>query len=169
MGEEELYKYLSTFDCGDEKINSYLVDNAVMDEKRWLSRTYLFISAEENNRDIRGFFTILQKSIIINEQVALSKSMTRKLNPDGDNIAQCRLVGQLGRSLKSEKGFGAVMLGYAVSLSNELAKREGCRVVRIDCTPGKLEGYYADHGFITASMNEDKDLAQMILLLDKLQ
>ena len=168
MDEKELSKYLSTFDSADEKINSYLVDNAVTDEIRWRSRTYLFISSEGNNRDILAYFTILQKSIMIDEQVTLSKSMTKKLNPDEDNIAQCRLIGHLGRSTKTEKGFGAVVLGYAVSLSNELAKREGCRVVRIDCTPGKLEEYYADHGFITASMNNDKDLAQMILLLDKI-
>jgi len=107
---------------------------------------------------------------MINEQVTLSKNMTKKLNPDEDNIAQCGLISQLGISVnKTKSGFGAEVLGCVISLSNELVKREGCQVIRIDYLPGKLEEYYGKYGFITASMNNDKNLAQMILLLDKLQ
>jgi len=164
-----LEECLSNFSCiqGGDDVKNYLVKNAIVDEKRWVSKTYLFIS-DDLQKNILGYFTVSLKYIMVSDGLQLSKNSIKRLNPDSNSIAQCRLIGQLGRSTHAEKGFGTHILRYAIGMMRQFAKKEGCRTLRIDCANNKkLMEYYVKHGFRPISKNKDNDLIQMITMLDR--
>jgi hypothetical protein len=166
FGEEATKEFLLTFSCTDgDEVERYLHNTAIMDEKRSLSRTYLYIS-RDGKEEILAYFTIAPKYISMDGSVKLSSKLTRTLNPDKKKIAQCRILGQLGRSDISDKGTGKVTLGFALCIMNRLNVIEGCRAVRLDCKPDdKLISYYKSFGFIDAGLNSDNDLHQMVLIM----
>lgn len=52
----------SNFDCGDEEINTYLRDLAVVAEEEGFSKAFLMLS-ESNQDQIAGFYTLSNSSI----------------------------------------------------------------------------------------------------------
>jgi hypothetical protein len=84
----------------------------------------LFVSKDDPT-DILVYLTIAPKCIAVDNGTKLSKTARKKLNPDGGDVSQCRVLGQLGRSTLSEKGFGDIVLGYAVGMMRSLGITEG--------------------------------------------
>jgi hypothetical protein len=79
-------------------------------------------------------------------------------------VAQAYLLGQLVRSKDSPKGFGELLVDFAMKKVKEARGIVGCRVLRLDCAD-ELVGYYERHGFSLIRKNGDKDLNQMVTLI----
>ncbi len=105
------------------------------------------------------------KCIAIPEENLLSRGLLRQCNIDGPSgVAQAYLLGQLVRSKASPKGFGELLIDFAMKKVKEAKSIVGCRILRIDCSDD-LVGYYKGHGFRLIRKNPDKGLNQMIALV----
>ena len=102
------------------------------------------------------------KCIRIPGENLLSRSLLRHCNIDeSTGVAQAYLLGQLARSIDSQKGFGKGLIEYAIGRLREAKKIVGCRIARLDCS-GDLIEYYGDSGFKPIRSNNDGSLVQMI-------
>lgn len=163
-GKEETEKFLSTFSCKKNRdVEIYLRSQAIVDEERWKSRTYLIINPD--SKRILAFFTISTKYVLVGKCLCISKSKIRKLNADEKGIAQSYLIGQLARADDTNQGLGKDVLKRAISTIRKSSMIVGCRTIRIDCRNSEsLIGYYESVGFTDAGANKENDLRQMIFV-----
>ena len=85
---------------------------------------------------------------------------------ESTGVAQSYLLGQLSRSVKSEKGFGSFLMRVAIDNLKIANKAVGCRMVRLDCQDD-LVPYYEQFGFRLVRKNDDGSLNQMITFIDR--
>ena len=162
-GEEILGRMFADYESVyKSSVDDFLSKNSIPMEKRGECRTYIAINP--NDSKIIGFFSIGVRCLQIPDGCGLSKTMLRKLNRSEDNVAQAYLLGQLSRA-EGYKGFGRILIDEALKKIKEAYEIVGCRLVRIDCTD-RLIGYYEEHGFHYVKKNADKDLKQMLMIID---
>lgn len=95
--------------------------------------------------------------------------ISRRLSHHSDNnVAQCYLLGQLGKADYSYKGMGADLLEDAVAIVKQANELVGCRVIRLDCMD-ELIPYYEQHGFtylcVTDPTEDKPSIYQMIQII----
>ncbi len=162
LGEDSVTTLFSGYRAAmDSSVDEFLMDRAVMMEKKQECRTYIAVDIEQGS--MLGFFALAMRCLEIPDECGLSNSMLKKLNRSEGNVAQAFLLGQLSRS-ESMKGFGMTLMDEALTRIREANAIIGCRVVRLDCAD-ELIGYYQEYGFHFVKKNPDKDLNQMIMLL----
>lgn len=162
LGEDGVTTLLSGYKTAkDSSVDEFLMDKAVMMEKKQECRTYIAVDIEHGS--MLGFFTLAMRCLEIPDECGLSNSMLKKLNRSEGNVVQAFLLGQLSRS-ESIKGFGMTLMNEALTRIREANAIIGCRVVRLDCAD-KLIGYYQEYGFYYVRKNLRKNLNQMVMLL----
>ena len=163
-GRDGASSFLRTFiPLTDTKVAEYLYEDAIPMEIRDLSRTYLAFS--NDSRSIQGYVTIGMKCIRIPVENLLSSSVLRQCNIDeSTGVAQAYLLGQLARSINSEKGFGKDLIEYAISRLRKAKEIIGCRVARLDCSDDMVD-YYKKNGFKPICSNGRGNLTQMMIIL----
>jgi len=77
---------------------------------------------------------------------------------------QAYLVGQLAKCDGAEKGFGKMMIEYALAMFTLVKSYIGCRLVRLDCHD-HLVSYYESLGFRHIGKNTDGVLNQMVIFI----
>ena len=166
MDESELQSYLDTFSCSrDSDREDFLHSKAVIFEKKSMARTYLAIIDDM----IAGYFTLSIRCLQVPDDQNISKSLSKRMNIDPDNnVAQCYLLGQLGKADYSYKGMGADLLEEAVAIVKQANELVGCRVIRLDCMD-ELIPYYEQHGFtylcVTDPTEDKPPISQMIQII----
>jgi len=147
----------------DSSTSEFLREYAISMEKRDISRTYLAFSYSD--KTLLGFITISMKCISLPEENLLSRNLLKQCNIDDSiGVAQAYLLGQIARSNRSPKGFGNVLIDYAIGKVREAKGIVGCRVLRLDCANGLIT-YYEKNGFTLIRKNLEKDLNQMIIIV----
>ena len=141
--------------------DDFLVNKAIMMEKKQECRTYIAVDTE--SYDILGYFSLAMRCLEIPDDCGLSNSMLKKINRSEEKVSQAYLLGQLSRC-KHMKGFGKVLLNEAMARIKEANAIIGCKLVRIDCDD-RLVQYYEGLGFFWVKKNDDKDLNQMITII----
>ena len=164
IGEESASDILSRFVCSkDHDREVYLHRNAIMMEKKAMSRTYIAIA--DNDR-IVGYFSVGMKCMSVPDDILISNSLRKRLNVNSETgIAQMYLLGQLARSDDSESGIGERLLSDALDVIHRAFVAVGCRAVRVDCTDDLVD-YYVRHGFTFINRNGDDDLNRLVIILD---
>ena len=157
-----LKKFICTRDSDRE---DFLHSKAVIFEKKSMARTYLAIIDDM----IAGYFTLSIRCLQVPDDQNISKSLSKRMNIDPDNnVAQCYLLGQLGKADYSYKGMGADLLEDAVAIVKQANELVGCRVIRLDCMD-ELIPYYEQHGFtylcVTDPTEDKPPIYQMIQII----
>lgn len=164
--EEKVQSLLGTFRCTrDHDREAFLLNRAVMFEKKGLGRTYIAVSGDA----VVGYFTLGIKCMRIPDDTPFSANTRKKMNIDPTTgVAQSYLLGQLGRSDDSRKGLGACLLRDAIDIVKQANGLVGCRVLRVDCTDDLLD-YYRKHGFVLVTRSDYAEgmgqLNQMIMII----
>lgn len=163
-GDQETMAMISDFVCTkDHDREVFLRENAIMMEKKAMSRTYVAVTEDVR---IIGYFTVGMKCMSVPDDVPISVSLKKKLNVNNETgIAQMYLLGQLARSDDSEQGVGAKLLDDALDIIHQAFVAVGCRAVRVDCADD-LVHYYRDHGFTFINRNPDDDLNRLVTIID---
>jgi len=160
--EERVSKMLSSFSCEkDRDVESFLREKAIVQEKKQISRTYLIFTSERN--EIAAYFSIAISSMDVTD-LECSNELRKKMNIN-NKLAQSYLIGQLGRSDGSPKGLGKFMILSAIERIKDANLKVGCRVIRLDCR-SPLVKYYNENGFILAGRDKERDLNQMVRIMD---
>lgn len=154
-GDDELYtEALSRFKACHEGTDVELFLKNKAFSNMLMSKSITYLSVDGYNGHILGYYTIALSFIPIVNTDEVSKSLKKKLKtveidcyPDIE-VATTYLIGQLGRSEESEKGFGKVLLQEAIDKIREISLVIGCRSIRIDCKDDpRIIEYYRSNGF----------------------
>lgn len=165
--EENLNQILSRFVCTrDHEREDFIRNLSLIFEKKGLSRTYIAFAEDSS---ILGYFSLGIKSIRVPDDTPASMSTRKKMNIDPvSSVAQSYLLGQLGRSDNSPKGFGEELLRNALDIIRNANDLVGCRVLRVDCSDDLVE-YYTEHGFKYITKSEWNEythtINQMIMII----
>jgi len=163
MSPEVLSKTLSSFSCKrDVDVESFLKEKATVQEKKNVSRTYLVFSRASN--EIMAYFTLAISNMDASG-LKCSKNMEQKMNIN-KGLAQCYLLGELGKCDEAPKGLGRFAMDQAMDRILAANLNVGCRLFRADCKDA-LREYYEDNGFTFAGRNKDNDLMQMVRIIGK--
>ena len=128
---------LSSFDCGVERLNRWLVERAKANEDKLASRTYV---VKQGGRVV-GFYAISTASIFH----ADATGSVRRNMPDPIPVI---LLGQLGvdRSMQGKR-LGVNLLQDALLRILEVSKVIGTRVVTVDAISDEARAFYLRFGF----------------------
>lgn len=133
--------FLSTFDCGDSRLNDWLQQNALQNEEKKASRTYLIFTDKGH---LAGFFSICANSL--NHE--LTNASFRRNKPDPIPVV---LIGRLAVDQRYQGcGLGSAMLNRAVDLSRQIAKIAGAVFVAVHPISESASRFYQQFGFKAA-------------------
>lgn len=142
----------------------FLKEQAIIMEKKGMSRTYLALDSKDTKR-ILGYVSIGLRCMLVPEDTGISNGFSKKMNIDPESkVAQSYLIGQLSRSINASNGLGRMLLKESLKMFDKANLIVGCRLVRVDCSDD-LVNYYKDCGFNWVTKNKTKDLNQMAYIL----
>ena len=134
-----------------------------MDSKSSSARTFL-VSKEDSGQFV-GFFTLTQKSLVLEDFFGVSKTLEKKIKWFSDayrigtetnertiQIASVLLIAHIGKNYTDGKNkliSGEQLLKVAFEKITEIQREVGGRFILVECedTPSLLE-YYSANGFI---------------------
>ena len=158
---------IKPFDCEDDDLNDFLFKEAIPYQKQMLATTFII----ENSERTLGFYSILNDSMQIKEELFSSKSQYKKfvggllphLKRHLKNIPSLK-IGRLGvdKTCKG-KGLGSMILQNIISDCIALNTKQACRLITVDAYRQAFP-FYERFGFQYISKNdENEEVRQMFL------
>ena len=164
LTEEHIIK---PFDCEDEDLNDFLFKEAIPYQKQMLATTFIV----ENSERTLGFYSLLNDSMQIKEELFSSKSQYKKfvggllphLKRHLKNIPSLK-IGRLGvDKTYTGKGLGRILLEGIIANCIALNKKQACRLITVDAYRQAFP-FYERFGFQYISNNdENEEVRQMFL------
>lgn len=155
---------IKPFDCGDDDLNGFLLDDARFYNEQLLAHTYVI----EDDEDTIAYFCVLNDKI---SQADLDKSLWRKLRKNiphekhYDSYPAVK-IGRLAVSMKyAGKEFGTFLLK---ALKNKLAANteySACRFITVDAYR-KAVRFYEKNGFLPLLKDPPVDMPTLPLYYD---
>ena len=138
---------LIEFDCGDDELNDFIINDAVGYHRSLLSETYLL---KKEGRVI-AYVTILNDSLDIDSfSDKTSFNRFRKKHFVNSKRLKAYPALKIGRlavcQSHARKGYGAVLLDF-VKLLTSLKRFAGCRFVTVDAYDDAIP-FYEKNGFV---------------------
>lgn len=158
---------IKPFDCEDEDLNDFLFNEAILYQKQMLATTFIV----ENSERTLGFYSLLNDTMQIKEELFPSKSQYKKfvggllphLKRHLKSIPSLK-IGRLGvdKSYKG-KGLGSMILQNIISDCIAFNKNQACRLITVDAYQQAFP-FYERFGFQYISKNdENEEVRQMFL------
>lgn len=159
-----LLNVLPTIDCGDNDLNDFFNNEAILYSKALLGKTYVWITNEDPQRVV-GAFTVSNDSI---KSKLLPKTAVNRINRPIDNNKRNRtypavLIGRLGVN-KSYQGkhqhIGSQIVEFLKVWFADEDNKTGCRFLLVDAYNNEavLNFYhYCGFKFLYPSDVEEKD------------
>lgn len=131
----------SAFSCGNDLLDTYLMERAGQDTRRGTSRVFVACKADQAER-VLGFYTLSAASIVATE---LPQSLARKLPRHPIPAA---LIGRLAvdRSVAG-RGLGGILIADAIQRTVIAAQSVAIAVVVVDPIDETARGFYEAFGF----------------------
>ena len=154
IGEDKLYKLLSSFHCPlNPDVEHFLRDNAVEFTKKDQSVTYLVFSDEH----LVGYFSLAIKPVSVLAS-AISKTMARKLERisvldenTGTYTASAYLIAQLGKNFalpEEQRIKGDILLKLTLDIISQAKYLLGGVLEFLECDDNEaLMSFYIHNGF----------------------
>lgn len=166
FSEDEIRNILSGFVCPfNSDIEYFLKQKSIEFAKQGIAQTHLVLAPYKGEPVIAGYYSLAQKSIIIDSASSLSNNWKRRINKfalyDRDlraYVLSVPLIAQLGKNYSN--GFnrlisGDELLKMACDKVQEIQMAIGGRMVYIECEDvDKLKAFYRKNGFYEFSRRE---------------
>jgi GNAT superfamily N-acetyltransferase len=143
---------IKSFDCEDEDLNEFLIEDAKVSLSELLTVTYIL----ENDAETIAFWSLLNDKIIKKEVNSFSWSNIWDRMPEGKKYSSypAMKIGRLGVS----KQFKGVGIGTAI-IDHLKAKfitnnRTGCKFITVDAYKQSLD-FYIKNGFVFFDSERD--------------
>jgi predicted N-acetyltransferase YhbS len=131
----------STFDCGKhEALNRYIRERAGQDEKRHLSRTFMF----HESGQLVGYYTLASTSVALTD---LDEAMTRKL-PRYTYLPAILLSRLAVDKAQQGKGLGQRLVSDFFRRVYAILKHAGAAFIVVDAKDEDAARYYRGIGFV---------------------
>lgn len=130
-----------SFDCGDEEVTRFLLEKAMQDHERDLSRTMVLIDTENSPRKIIGYHTLVMMQVKQEEIPNDRPRITRGI--------PVILLGQLGIDNNYQgRGLGDLLLMDVQARTDEISRKVGIRALMLDARNERLAEWYEKHDFV---------------------
>lgn len=126
---------LSSFSCGNEELDKYLREFALINDKNGYGKTFLLY----DDKELVGFFTLSSASIRY-EDFPKKKSMPKY------PIPAVRIARLAVRKDKQGKGYGAELLKQAFLRIMVISEKVGVRLIVVDAKETSAS-FYEHYGF----------------------
>ena len=127
---------IKPFDCEDEDLNDFLFNEAVPYQKELLATTFVM----ENDKQTLGYYSLLNDSLQLKEEMFTSKSQFRKFLRELVPYPKRHLktipalkIGRLAidKTFKG-KGLGSVIMANIISKCIKMNQEQACRLITVD-------------------------------------
>lgn len=159
-GKEKVQQLLSTFQSRNEDVESFLINSSIKFNKENTARTYLLLETDSESTKLRGYISLLFKTIQIEEDTKVSNRSKKKMgvSPKLDSFVTL-LVAQYGKNQNEKHNCDPkVLLGYALELSEDIQSRVGgltTLLLECDSENENLRNYYEGIGFQPLQVSND--------------
>ena len=153
-----------TFNCGDDDLNDFLINDAKNYQDELLAVTYLLLDKEE----VVAYFSLLNDRISISDVESKRKwsKYFRDIMPQGKRFKSypAMKIGRLGVSEKYKSiGIGTMIIDYLKQLFIS-SNRTGCKYITVDAYNQSLSFYEKNEfAFLTES---DKNNETRLMYFD---
>lgn len=136
---------LASFDCGDEDINLFLKEDALIQQQIFLNSSILLFYEDY----LAGYCSVMADSIKLN----LTEKEEEELQVHFSEFPAVK-IGRLGVDVNyTSRGFGELLIDLVVTMAEELNNDNGrdpslgVRFVTLDAMPNRVD-YYLKRGFV---------------------
>lgn len=143
---------LSNFDCGDEDLNEFLKNDALLEQKKKLNVTHIIFYKSE----IIGYFSLLTDKINVKD--IKNSEIKANINLNLENKYKTIPAVKIGRlaidKRYAKKGIGSFILNNLITTLNEISKKDiGFRLITVE---GYAEAYhfYTTNNFVPLQNDE---------------
>ena len=159
---------IKPFDCEDEDLNDFLFNEATPYQKELLATTFVM----ENDEQTLGYYSLLNDSLQLREDMFASKSQFRKFLRELMPYPKRHLktipalkIGRLAidKSFKG-KGLGSVIMANIISKCIKMNKEQACRLITVDAYKQAIP-FYQKMGFKFLT-EDDKNYTTRLMFLD---
>ena len=159
---------IKPFDCEDDDLNEFLFQEAIPYRKEKLATTFVV----ENNERTLGYYSLLNDSLQLREDMFTSKSQFRKFLRELVPYPKRHLktipalkIGRLAidKTFKG-KGLGSVIMANIISKCIKMNQEQACRLITVDAYKQAVP-FYQKMGF-KFLIEGDKDDATRLMFLD---
>lgn len=163
---------IKPFDCGNQDLNEFLLNDAIKYEQNLLAATFVI----ENEEKTIAYFSIFNDSIKVEDLDGVSKTQLKKILsrivPFGKRHLKhfpALKIGRLGVCVKEKRcGLGGHLVKYIINLAIEQNKTCACKFVSVDAYADAVK-FYEKFGFdFFTPLDENKETRQMYLDLTPL-
>ena len=159
---------IKPFDCEDEDLNDFLFNEAVSYQKELLATTFVM----ENDKQTLGYYSLLNDSLQLKEEMFASKSQFRKflreLMPYPKRHLKTIPALKIGRLAIDKtfkgKGLGSVIMANIISRCIKMNEEQACRLITGDAYKQAVP-FYQKMGF-KFLIEGDKDDTTRLMFLD---
>ena len=159
---------IKPFDCEDEDLNDFLFNEAISYQKELLATTFVM----ENDKQTLGYYSLLNDSLQLKEEMFASKSQFRKFLRELVPYPKRHLktipalkIGRLAidKTFKG-KGLGSVIMANIISKCIKMNEEQACRLITVDAYKQAVP-FYQKMGF-KFLIEGDKDDTTRLMFLD---
>jgi len=158
---------IKPFDCEDEDLNDFLFNEATPYQKELLATTFVM----ENDEQTLGYYSLLNDSLQLREDMFASKSQFRKflreLMPYPKRHLKTIPALKIGRLAidKSFKGkrLGSVIMANIISKCIKMNKEQACRLITVDAYKQAIP-FYQKMGFKFLTEDDKNDTTRLMFL-----
>ena len=159
---------IKPFDCEDEDLNDFLFNEATPYQKELLATTFVM----ENDEQTLGYYSLLNDSLQLREDMFASKSQFRKflreLMPYPKRHLKTIPALKIGRLAIDKtfkgKGLGSVIMANIISKCIKMNQEQACRLITVDAYKQAVP-FYQKMGF-KFLIEGDKDDTTRLMFLD---
>ena len=159
---------IKPFDCEDDDLNEFLFEEAIPYRKEKLATTFVV----ENNEHTLGYYSLLNDSLQLKEEMFTSKSQFRKflreLMPYPKRHLKTIPALKIGRLAIDKtfkgKGLGSVIMANIISKCIKMNQEQACRLITVDAYKQAVP-FYQKMGF-KFLIEGDKDDTTRLMFLD---
>ena len=158
---------IKPFDCEDEDLNDFLFNEATPYQKELLATTFVM----ENDEQTLGYYSLLNDSLQLREDMFASKSQFRKFLRELMPYPKRHLktipalkIGRLAidKSFKG-KGSGSVIMANIISKCIKMNKEQACRLITVDAYKQAIP-FYQKMGFKFLTEDDKNDTTRLMFL-----
>lgn len=136
---------IKTFQNQESDLVAFLCEDALENQKRGVSVTYLFFVQDAGERKFAGYITLLSDSIEIRQNKELQSAFENK--GIGYKTLPALKIGRMATDTRFQRrGVATAMIKLAISLALDTSVVVGCRFLIVDAK-GAAEEFYFKNGF----------------------
>jgi hypothetical protein len=161
---EKLIKSSDNFECENEDLNDFFLNDCINYSKKLLGKSYCF-TLDEDETKIVCAFTISNDSIKVNTLPNNRKRVVNKTIPREKQFKSypAVLIGRLGVNIKfGRQGIGTELMDFIKSWFIDKENKTGCRFIVVDSyNTENAKNYYLKNNFYFLFSTEQQEKEHM--------